>query len=107
MDDAAGDDQTAFPDLVGLGPKGRISFGDIAWPNSLPISMRRSFRASYTPRVNSSSSVNTNDMGVFRVADVLRRLFHEGRVRIQRGPGARGLYLLDMAAAPLSPAGIA
>jgi len=34
-------------------------------------------------------------MGVFRVADVLRRLFREGRVRIQRGPGARGLYLLD------------
>ena len=32
MDDAAGDDQTAFADLVGLGPKGAVPFGEIAWP---------------------------------------------------------------------------
>ena len=34
-------------------------------------------------------------MGVFRVAEVLRRLFRDGRMRIQRGPGARSLYLLE------------
>ena len=32
---------------------------------------------------------------VFQVVDVLRRLFQQGRIRIQRGPGARGLYLLE------------
>jgi hypothetical protein len=34
-------------------------------------------------------------MKVFQVILVLQRLFREGRMRIQRGPGARGLYLLD------------
>jgi hypothetical protein len=34
-------------------------------------------------------------MGVFRVAEVLRKLYRDGRMRIQRGPGARGLYLLE------------
>jgi hypothetical protein len=34
-------------------------------------------------------------MKVFQVIQVLQRLFREGRMRIQRGPGARGLYLLD------------
>jgi hypothetical protein len=34
-------------------------------------------------------------MKVFQVASVLLRLFHEGRMRIQRGPGARALYLLE------------
>ena len=32
---------------------------------------------------------------MFRVAEVLRRLYRDGRMRIQRGPGARGLYLLE------------
>ena len=34
-------------------------------------------------------------MKVFQVVDVLRRLFQLGRMRIQRGPGARGLYILE------------
>lgn len=34
-------------------------------------------------------------MKVFAVADTLVRLSHEGRIRIQRGPGARALYLLE------------
>jgi hypothetical protein len=34
-------------------------------------------------------------MKVFQAVDVLVRLFHQGRIRIQRGPGARGLYLLE------------
>jgi hypothetical protein len=32
---------------------------------------------------------------VFQVVDVLLKLFRAGRMRIQRGPGARGLYLLE------------
>ena len=34
-------------------------------------------------------------MKVFQVVDVLRRLFALGRMKIQRGPGARGLYILE------------
>jgi hypothetical protein len=34
-------------------------------------------------------------MRLFQVVQVLLRLFREGRMRIQRGPGARGLYLLE------------
>ena len=34
-------------------------------------------------------------MKIFKVVEVLRRLFQQGRMRIQRGPGARGLYLLE------------
>jgi hypothetical protein len=34
-------------------------------------------------------------MKIFQVVEVLRRLFQQGRMRIQRGPGARGLYLLE------------
>jgi hypothetical protein len=34
-------------------------------------------------------------MKIFEVVNTLRRLFQLGRMRIQRGPGARGLYLLE------------
>src|SRR5262249_40908556 len=34
-------------------------------------------------------------MQVFEVARVLRRLFELGRIKIQRGPGARGISLLE------------
>lgn len=34
-------------------------------------------------------------MKLFQVVDVLRRLFQNGQIRIQRGPGARGLYILE------------
>ena len=34
-------------------------------------------------------------MKVFQVVDVLRRLFALGRMEIQRGPGARGVWFLE------------
>ncbi|MDM9327755.1 hypothetical protein QU803_24090, partial [Enterobacter hormaechei subsp. steigerwaltii] len=34
-------------------------------------------------------------MKIFEVVDTLLRLFRLGKMRIQRGPGARGLYLLE------------
>jgi hypothetical protein len=94
-DSAAGDDSSAFVDLVGLGPKGPVPFGNIAWPRLVA-----DFDAAIIPsQLHAAGELyyicQHERMGVFRVADVLRRLFREGRVRIQRGPGARGLYLLD------------
>ncbi|HEX9323161.1 MAG TPA: hypothetical protein VF913_13720 [Xanthobacteraceae bacterium] len=95
MDNAAGDDGTAFVDLVGLGPKGPVPFGEIAWPKLVA-----DFDAAIVPsQLHAAGELYYiflhEKMGVFRVAEVLRRLFREGRLRIQRGPGARGLYLLD------------
>src|SRR5262245_19894684 len=95
MDHAAGYDRTAFVDLVGLGPKGPVPFGDIAWPKLVA-----DFDAAVIPsQLHAAAELYYiymhERMGVFRVAEVLRRLFREGRMRIQRGPGARGLYLLD------------
>jgi hypothetical protein len=95
MDDAAGDNKAAFADLVGLGPHGPVPFGDIAWPR-----LAADFDAAVIPtQLHAAAELyfiyQNERAGVFRVAEVLRRLFREGRMRIQRGPGARALYLLE------------
>ena len=92
---AAGDDQSAFADLVGFGKDGAASFGDIAWPNLVA-----NFDDAVVPsQLHAAAELyfiyQHERMGVFRVTDVLRRLYRDGRMRIQRGPGARGLYLLE------------
>src|SRR6185436_2233648 len=92
---AAGDDYTAFSDLVGLGAKGAVPFGDIAWPKLVA-----DFDDAVVPsQLHAAAELyfvyQHERMGVFRVADILRRLYRDGRMRIQRGPGARGLYLLE------------
>ncbi len=93
--DAAGDGQQAFADLVGLGPRGPVPFGEVAWPR-----LAADFDEAVVPsQIHAAAELYFicmhERMGVFRVAEVLRRLFREGRMRIQRGPGARGLYLLE------------
>jgi hypothetical protein len=95
MTGAAGDDQTAFSDLVGLGEKGAVPFGAIAWPKLVA-----DFDDAIVPsQLHAAAELyfiyQHERMGVFRVADILRRLYRDGRMRIQRGPGARGLYLLE------------
>jgi hypothetical protein len=92
---AAGDHQTSFADLIGLGPNGPKPFGDIAWPNLVadfddavvPSQLHAAAELYYICQLEIA--------GVFRVAEILRRLFHEGRMRIQRGPGARGIYIIE------------
>lgn len=92
---AAGDDGAAFADLVGLGGKGTPPFGDIAWPKLVA-----DFDDAIVPsQLHAAAELyfiyQHERAGVFRVAEVLRRLYRDGRMRIQRGPGARGLYLLE------------
>ena len=70
-------------------------FGDIAYPNLVA-----DFDEAVVPsQLHAAAELyfiyQHERMGVFRVAEVLRRLFRDGRMRIQRGPGARGLYLLE------------
>jgi hypothetical protein len=95
MAGAAGDDRAAFADLVGLGDKGAVPFGEIAWPKLVA-----DFDDAVVPsQLHAASELyyiyQHERMGVFRVAEILRRLYRDGRMRIQRGPGARGLYLLE------------
>lgn len=92
---AAGDDSAAFADLVGLGGKGAPPFGDVAWPK-LVADFDDAIVPSQLHAAAELYFIYQNERaGVFRVAEVLRRLYRDGRMRIQIGPGARGLYLLE------------
>jgi hypothetical protein len=91
----AGDGKDAFLDLIGFGDKGTPPFSDIAYPY-----IRPDFDEAVIPtQLHASAELyyiyQHERMKVFQVVDVLRRLFQQGRIRIQRGPGARGLYLLE------------
>jgi hypothetical protein len=92
---ASGDGGDAFIDLVGLGKEGVRPFGDVAYPNLVA-----DFDEAVVPsQLHAAAELYFiymhERMGVFRVAEVLRRLFRDGRMRIQRGPGARSIYLLE------------
>jgi hypothetical protein len=92
---ASGDGGDAFVDLIGLGKDGAVPFGDVAYP-----SLVADFDEAVVPsQLHAAAELyfiyQHERMGVFRVAEVLRRLFHEGRMRVQRGPGARAIYLLE------------
>jgi hypothetical protein len=93
--DAAGNGEDAFVDLVGLGKDGVQPFGEIAYP-----SLVADFDDAVVPsQLHAAAELyfiyQHQRMGVFRVAEVLRRLYRDGRMRIQRGPGARAIYLLE------------
>jgi hypothetical protein len=86
---------TGFTDLVGLGRAGSGSFDDLAYPHFV-----HDFEEAVAPsQLHAAADLyyvyQHERMKVFRVVGVLLRLFHEGRIRLQRGPGARKLYLLE------------
>ena len=92
---AAGDDAPPSPISSASATKGAVPFGEIAWPNLVA-----DFDDAVVPsQLHAAAELyfiyQHERMGVFRVAEVLRRLYRDGRMRIQRGPGARGLYLLE------------
>lgn len=92
---ASGDGANAFLDLVGFGGKGVQPFDKIPYAYLLS-----DFDESVIPSQLHASAELYNiyqheRMKVFQVVNVLRQLFQQGRMRIQRGPGARGLYLLE------------
>lgn len=93
--DAAGDGSHGFVDLLGFGDKGVQPFGKLSFPYLTP-----DFDDSVIPsQLHASAELyyiyQHEMMKIFKVADVLRQLFQMGRMRIQRGPGARGLYILE------------
>jgi hypothetical protein len=92
---ASGDGSDAFIELVGFGKEGVRPFGDIPYPNLVA-----DFDDAVVPsQLHAAAELyyiyQHERMGVFKVAEVLKQLYREGRMRIQRGPGARGLYLLE------------
>ncbi|GAB4226241.1 MAG: hypothetical protein Kow00121_54400 [Elainellaceae cyanobacterium] len=85
----------SFLDLIGFGGKGPVPFENISYPYIQP-----DFDDSVVPsQLHAAAELyyiyQHERMKVFQVVEVLQRLFREGRMRIQRGPGARGLYLLE------------
>lgn len=92
---ANGEERDAFLDLIGFGGKGPVEFGDLSYPYIQP-----DFDDSVVPsQLHAAAELyyiyQHERMKIFQVVDVLLRLFRLGRMRIQRGPGARGLYLLE------------
>lgn len=87
--------QDGFLDMIGLSGKGPVPFENVSYPYIQP-----DFDDSVVPsQLHASAELyyiyQHERMKVFQVIQVLQRLFREGRMRIQRGPGAQGLYLLD------------
>ncbi|GBC60424.1 hypothetical protein DENIS_1376 [Desulfonema ishimotonii] len=92
---SAGDGEDGFLDLIGFGEKGTPPFEDLSYPYITP-----DFDESVIPsQLHAAAELyyiyQHERMKIFQVIDVLRRLFRLGRIRIQRGPGARGLYLIE------------
>ena len=89
------DGNQGFIDLIGFGDSGVSPFGDLAYPHITP-----DFDDSVIPsQLHAAAELyyiyQHERMKLFKVADVLRQLFQLGRMRIQRGPGARGIYILE------------
>lgn len=85
----------SFPNLIGFGPEGVQPFDQLPYPR-----LKADFDESVTPsQIHAAAELyyiyQNERMKVFQVVDVLRRLFALGRMKIQRGPGARGLYILE------------
>lgn len=95
LEKAAGNGSDGFLDLVGFGKSGAAEFESLSYPHITP-----DFDESVVPsQLHAAAELyyiyQHERMKIFQVVDVLLRLFHQGTMRIQRGPGARGLYLLE------------
>jgi hypothetical protein len=90
--DGGGD---GFLDLIGFGGKGPVDFENVNYPYVQP-----DFDDAVVPsQLHAAAELyyiyQHERMKLFEVVEVLLRLFRLGKMRIQRGPGARGLYLLE------------
>lgn len=84
-----------FLDLLGFGGRGAVAFEDMAYPYVKP-----DFDDAVVPsQLHAAAELyfiyQYERSKVFQAVDVLLRLYQLGKLYIQRGPGARGLYLLE------------
>ena len=92
---ASSEGRDGFLDLIGFGDKGAPDFDQISYPFIQP-----DFDDAIVPsQLHAAAELyyiyQHERMKIFEVVDTLLRLFRLGKMRIQRGPGARGLYLLE------------
>ncbi len=95
LKNAANGGADGFLDLIGFGSKGPVEFETLPYPYIQP-----DFDDSVVPsQLHAAAELyyiyQHERMKIFQVVEVLLRLFRLGKMRIQRGPGARGLYLLE------------
>lgn len=95
LQNAASGGGDGFLDLVGFGDKGAVEFENLPYPYVQP-----DFDDSVVPsQLHAAAELyyiyQHERMKVFKVVDVLLKLFRLGKMRIQRGPGARALYLVE------------
>lgn len=92
---ANGTTGSAFADLMGLGAKGAPAFEDLPHTH-IESDFSSAVIEDQLHRVADLYYIYQHErMKVFQVVGVLLRLFHQGRMRIQSGPGARALYLVE------------
>lgn len=87
--------EAAFFNLLGMGPAGSVGFEQIT-----PANLTADFDDAIVPsQLHAAAELyfiyQHERMKIFEVIDTLLRLYRLGKMRIQRGPGARGLYLLE------------
>ncbi|WP_138468877.1 hypothetical protein [Poseidonocella sp. HB161398] len=92
--DAAGGG-VSFPDIIGFGPDGALNLATVP-----AAYLKADFDEAVTPSQLQAVSdlyfiMQHDRMGVFRAVDILRRMFRDGTIRLQHGPGANALYLLE------------
>lgn len=92
---AAGDGRDGFLDLIGFGGKGVVSFDQVSYPHITPDFDEAVIPSQLHAAAQLYFVFQHERMKVFDCVNVLRRLFQLGKIRVQRGPGARGLYLLE------------
>lgn len=90
-----GGDSFGFADLIGFGGDGVRPFSELPYHRVKP-----DFDAAVIPsQLHAAAELyyiyQHERMKIFEVVDVLRKLFQLGRLRIQQGPGARSLYILE------------
>jgi hypothetical protein len=86
---------TAFLDLVGLGARGSVPFDEVSTPRLQPDFDDSVIQSQLHAAAELYYIYQHERMKVFQVVGVLMRMFHDGRMRVQRGPGARALYLVE------------
>lgn len=94
-DSAGSGSDGGFADLIGLSGKPGSAFEGLPFP-----SLQSDFSEAVIPtQIHAAAELyyiyQHERMKVFQVVDVILREFHAGSLRIQSGPGARALYLLE------------
>ncbi|HBK57463.1 MAG TPA: hypothetical protein DDZ76_14425 [Xanthomonadales bacterium] len=91
----AGGGEQGLLDLIGIGAKGPTDFAEVGYPHIEPDFDEAIIPSQLHAAADLYFLYQHERMKVFEVVEVLQRLFRLGKIRVQRGPGAQGLYRLE------------